>query len=112
MVTRRPFATALPKMGLLYAVGIRPGKLCGRQAFTVAPIPQPGRGRPSSLLRRGPGHEPVSVKELAMDCASGIPAGALAEEVIRPCHRDPRHCAYDRPIATIAAAEQREEECC
>lgn len=60
------FREALDELGLTYAVGVS-------SSITVwapgtGPLPTPpsaGRGRPPTRLRRAPGHEPVSVKELA-----------------------------------------------
>lgn len=106
------FRDGITEMGLFYAVGIRPGTTVWPPGVSpLPPKPQPGRGRPSSLLRRGPGHEPMSVKELAM----GLPPSAyqqvhwregsnstlssrFASLRVRPAHRD-----YWR-------SEQREEE--
>ena len=106
------FRDGITEMGLFYAVGIRPGTTVWPPGVSpLPPIPQRGRGRPSSLLRRGPGHEPMSVKALAM----GLPPSAFqqvrwregsnstlssrfASVRVRPAHRD-----YWR-------SEQREEE--
>ena len=106
------FRDGITEMGLFYAVGIRPGTTVWPPGVSpLPPIPQQGRGRPSSLLRRGPGHEPMSVKALAM----GLPPSAFqqvpwregsnstlssrfASVRVRPAHRD-----YWR-------SEQREEE--
>lgn len=65
------FRDGMTALGLLYAVGIRPATTVW--ALGVSPLPPKpwhGRGRQPSLLRRGPGHEPVTVKALAM----GLPA--------------------------------------
>ncbi len=106
------FRDAVTEMGLLYAVGIRPATTVWPPGVSpLPPIPQKGRGRPSSLLRRGPGHEPASVKEVAM----GLPTEAyqqvhwregsnsalssrFAALRVRPAHRD------------IWRSEQRAEE--
>jgi SRSO17 transposase len=106
------FRDGITEMGLLYAVGIRPGTTAWPPGVSpLPPIPQKGRGRPSSLLRRGPGHEPMSVKEIAM----ALPADAyqhvhwregsnstlssrFAALRVRPAHRD------------IWRSEQRAEE--
>ena len=70
------FRDSITEMGLLYALGIRSGTTVWPPGVSpLPPIPQPGRGRPSSLLRRGPGHEPISVKELAL----GLPPGAYQQ---------------------------------
>lgn len=60
------FRDALDELGLTYAVGVS----VGHSIWAPGTGPQPtathcGRGRPPTRLRRGPGHEPVSVKELA-----------------------------------------------
>ncbi len=61
------FRDGVTALGLLYAVGIKPAtSVWGPGMSPLPPIPQAGAGRPTSLLRRGPGHELVSVKELAM----------------------------------------------
>lgn len=106
------FRDGMTELGLLYAVGIRPGTTVWAPGISpLPPIPQPGRGRPSTLLRRGPGHEPTAVKALAM----GLPLAAYQQVSwregtntvlssrftalrVRPAHRD-----YWR-------SEQREEE--
>lgn len=96
------FRDGMTELGLLYAVGIRPGTTVWAPGTSpLPPIPQPGRGRPSTLLRRGPGHEPTAVKALAM----GLPSAAyqqvswregtntalssrFAALRVRPAHRD------------------------
>jgi SRSO17 transposase len=106
------FRDGMTELGLLYAVGIRPGTTVWAPGISpLPPIPQPGWGRPSTLLRRGPGHEPTAVKALAM----GLPSASyqqvswregtntalssrFAALRVRPAHRD-----YWR-------SEQREEE--
>lgn len=61
------FRDTLAQMGLLYTVGIRPATTVWPPGIEpLAPKPSSGRGRPSTLLRRAPGHEPVAVKDLAM----------------------------------------------
>lgn len=61
------FRDGMTELGLLYAVGIKPGTTVWPPGVApLPPAPPKGRGRPASLLRRGPGHEPSSVKELAM----------------------------------------------
>lgn len=106
------FRDGITELGLLYAVGIRPGTTVWAPGVSpLPPIPQPGPGRPTSLLRRGPGHEPTAVKALAM----GLPSASYQQVSwregtntvlssrftalrVRPAHRD-----YWR-------SEQREEE--
>lgn len=106
------FRDGMTEMGLLYSVGIRPGTTAWAPGVVpLPPLPHQGRGRPSTLLRRGPGHEPATVKELAM----GLNADAYQEVCwregsnatlssrfaairVRPAHRD------------IYRSEQRAEE--
>lgn len=106
------FRDGITELGLLYAVGIRPGTTVWAPGISpLPPIPQPGPGRPTSLLRRGPGHEPTAVKALAI----GLPSASYQQVSwregtntvlssrftalrVRPAHRD-----YWR-------SEQREEE--
>ena len=60
------FREALEELGLTYAVGVSSDVTVW--APGTRPLPttaSPGRGRPPTRLRRAPGHEPVSVKELA-----------------------------------------------
>lgn len=62
------FRDGITDLGLIYAVGIRP--MTNVWAPGVEPLPPKawaGHGRQPERLRRAPGHEPVSVKILAMD---------------------------------------------
>lgn len=96
------FREALEAMELAYAVGIESST--DVWAPGTAPLPPKayaGRGKPSTLLRRAPGHEPLSAKELAL----GLPAKAWHKVTwregtntllssrfawlrVRPAHRD------------------------
>jgi SRSO17 transposase len=96
------FRDGLTELGLLYAVGVRPATSVWAPGVTpLPPKPWNGRGKPAKLLRRGPGHEPVAVKALAM----GLPEDAyqsvtwregsnaalqsrFAAVRVRPAHRD------------------------
>ena len=96
------FRDGLTAMGLLYAVGIGPATTVW--APGTSPLPPKawsGRGRPATRLRRKPGHEPVSVKALAMNLApqawqtvawrEGTNAelsGRFAALRVRPARRD------------------------
>ncbi len=61
------FRENLTELGLLYAVGIRSTTTVWPPGVSPLPAkPASGPGRPPKLLRRAPGHEPVSVKTLAM----------------------------------------------
>lgn len=96
------FREALDELGLTYAVGVSssttvwaPGK---------GPLPTPshqGRGRPPTRLRRAPGHEPVSLKELAFvlkrsvwkkvawrEGTNKILSSRFARVRVRAAHRD------------------------
>lgn len=61
------FRAAITAAGLTYAVAVQSNAALWPP--DVAPLPAKpwnGHGRPPSQLRRGPGHEPLSAKELAM----------------------------------------------
>ncbi len=58
---------ALDELGLTYAVGvISTTTVWAPGTAPLAPPAAPGRGRPRTRLLRAPGHEPVSVKDLAL----------------------------------------------
>lgn len=60
------FREALEELGLTYAVGVTSSVTVWAPGTTpLPPAPYAGRGRQPTRLRRGPGHEPVSVKEIA-----------------------------------------------
>ena len=97
------FRDGLAALGLLYAVGIRPATTVW--APGTAPLPPKawvGRGAKPTKLRREPGHEPVSVKALAMSLApeawqAGVTwregtnealSGRFAALRVRAAHRD------------------------
>jgi SRSO17 transposase len=62
------FREGLTALGLLYAVGVRPAtSVWAPGVAPLPPKPWSGMGKPPKLLRRAPGHEPVSVKSLALD---------------------------------------------
>jgi SRSO17 transposase len=61
------FREALTERGLSYAVGIASStSVWPPSQQPLPPKPYSGMGRPPKLLRRRPGHEPVSVKDLAL----------------------------------------------
>ncbi len=96
------FREGITELGLLYAAGIRPAtSVWAPGTAPLPPKPWSGRGKPPTLLRRTPGHEPTAVKELAMQ----LPASAwqtvtwregtnaalssrFAAVRVRPAHRD------------------------
>jgi SRSO17 transposase len=96
------FRDGLTEMGLLYAVGIRPGtSVWGPGMTPLPPKPWSGRGKPPTLLRRAPGHEPLSVKALAMQTPQAAYrtvnwregtntalSSRFAAVRVRPAHRD------------------------
>jgi SRSO17 transposase len=96
------FRDALSTLELQYAVGVNSQTHGGAPGVQpLPPKPQKRTGRPPKLLRRGPGHEPVSVKKLALElpeCAwstvtwregSNVPlTGRFAAVRVRPSHRD------------------------
>jgi SRSO17 transposase len=60
------FRESLSELQLAYAVGvISTTTVWAPGSGPLAPTPYQGRGRVPSRLRRAPGHEPVSVKQLA-----------------------------------------------
>jgi SRSO17 transposase len=65
------FRDGITELGMLYAVGIRPGTTVW--APGTAPLPPKvwsGRGIRPTKLRRAPGNEPVTVKALAMELST------------------------------------------
>ena len=60
------FRTGLSALDLTYVVGVQPTLSVWRPGEEpLPPKPWGGKGRPPSLLRRAPGHKPVSAKVLA-----------------------------------------------
>lgn len=61
------FRDPVSEFGLQYAVGIRSNtRVWAPGTAPLPPEPSTGKsGRPRSLLRRAPGHEPIGVKDLA-----------------------------------------------
>jgi SRSO17 transposase len=96
------FREALEAMELEYAVGIGPAT--GVWAPGTAPLPPRsygGRGIKPTALQRGPGHEPVSVKDLALglkpkawhivawrEGTNSMLSSRFALLRVRPAHRD------------------------
>ena len=96
------FRDGLTAMGLLYAVGIRPTTTVWAPGTEpLPPKPWSGRGRRPTQLRREVGHEPVSVKALAMSLEPKVwrtvtwregtnteLSGRFAALRVRPAHQD------------------------
>jgi SRSO17 transposase len=96
------FREALKAMELAYAVGIESSTSVWVPGTTpLPPKAYGGRGKPSTLLRRAPGHAPLSARNLAL----GLPGNAwhkiawregtntllssrFARLRVRPAHRD------------------------
>jgi SRSO17 transposase len=96
------FRTGLTEIGLTYVVAVQSSiRLWSPGTQPLPPKPWSGRGRPPSLVRRQPGHAPVSAKELAQALpedawrritwreGSKAPlASRFAAIRVRPAHRD------------------------
>jgi SRSO17 transposase len=96
------FREALEAMELHYAVGIGPAtSVWAPGTAPLPPRPYGGRGIRPTALQRGPGHEPVPVKELALQLAATAwhtvawregTNNALSSRFallrVRPAHRD------------------------
>ena len=55
------------ELGLEYCLGVRSSTTVWPEGHSPSPRePRKKRDRPPSLLRRGPGHHPISVKELIL----------------------------------------------
>lgn len=64
--TDTSFREEITKLGLLYSVGVQPGiSVWAPGTEPLPPKPRQKMGRPPTQLRRGPGHQPLSVKVLA-----------------------------------------------
>ena len=96
------FRDGITALGLAYAVGIMSSTSVWQHGQEpLPPKPWSGNGRPTSALRRGAGHQPVPVKQMAL----GLPKKAwrrvtwregtnakltsrFAAVRVRPAHRD------------------------
>lgn len=99
------FRDGITKLGMAYAVGIRPATSVW--APETAPLPPKawsGHGIPPTKLRRAPGHQPVSVKALAQALPSSAwqnvswrqgsnaaLSSRFAAVRVHPAHRDDRN---------------------
>ena len=100
--TDTSFRAGLTEIGLKYCVGVQPA--VSVWAPGTGPLPPKPRGKKGPLpkrLRRGPGHNPVSVKTLAQglaekawekiywrDGSNGKMVSRFAAVRVRPAHRD------------------------
>ena len=106
------FREELTRMGLLYAVGVRPGTTVWAPGVEpLAAKPCSGHGRRSTSLRRAPGHEPCTIKALAMS----VPP----EQYQSVNWREGTNCALSSRFARVRVraahrdyglSEQREQE--
>jgi SRSO17 transposase len=96
------FRVGVGALDLRYVLGIRSATTVWPPGMApLPPKPWSGRGRPPARLRRGPDHQPVSVKDLALSLPRrawrtvGWREGSRAELTsrfaarrVRPAHRD------------------------
>ena len=96
------FRDGITALGMLYAVGIRPGATVWAPGTApLAPKAWVGRGIRPTKLRREPGNEPMTVKALAMalapqawstvtwrEGANNELSGRFTALRVRPAHRD------------------------
>jgi SRSO17 transposase len=97
------FRTDLTELGLQYIVGIESNATVWKPGQQPLPAPprKPGRGATPKRLRRAEDHQPVSVRQLALDLPSsawkdigwrqgnrGILRSRFAAVRVRPAHRD------------------------
>jgi SRSO17 transposase len=100
------FREELEAMELDYVVGIGPGtSVWGPDSGPLPPKPYRGRGTRPTRLQRGPRHEPLSVKELALalptqawskvawrEGTNAELSSRFARVRVRPAHRDYLRC--------------------
>lgn len=107
------FREGVRALGLLYAMAIRERTTVW--TADLAPLPAlpriPGPGRTPSLLRRAPSHEPVAVKQLALELAP--------DQYRQVCWREGSNSPLSSRFAAVRVraahrdywmSEQREEE--
>jgi len=77
-----PFRTALTQLGLTYMVGIESSTTVWEPGQQPLPAPprRPGRGATPKRLQRDTDHQPISVKQLALD----LPSSAWKDIAWRP----------------------------
>ena len=77
-----PFRTALTQLGLSYMVGIESSTTVWKPGQQPLPAPprKPGRGATPKRLQRDADHQPISVKQLALD----LPSSAWKDIAWRP----------------------------
>jgi SRSO17 transposase len=97
------FRTALTQLGLQYVVGIESNATVWEPGQQPLPVParKPGRGAPPKRLQRNADHQPISVKQLALDLPPSVwkeigwrqgseetLRSRFAAVRVRPAHRD------------------------
>jgi len=98
-----PFRTALTQLGLTYVVGVESSTTVWEPGQQPLPAPprKPGRGATPKRMQRNAEHQPVSVKQLALDLPSAAwkdmswrqgsqetLRSRFAAVRVRPAHRD------------------------
>src|SRR6202163_953898 len=97
------FRTELTQLGLEYAVGIESNATIWEPGQQPLPVPtrKPGRGAPPKHLQRNADHQPISVKQLALELPRSVwkdiawrqgcqetLRSRFAAVRVRPAHRD------------------------
>jgi len=104
------FRDGLTDLELLYVVGVTPQiNVWPPGVEPLPPKPRKQTGRPPKLLRRGPGHEPVNIKTLALELPSdawrmvtwregtnALLTSRFTALRVRPSHRDYWHTEVRR----------------
>lgn len=104
--TEFAFREELEAMGLAYVAGIQPATTVWAPGCAPrVPKPRTGPGRQPTRLQRGPGHQPQSVKELALalppqawrkvawrEGTNTVLCSRFARLRIRPAHQDYQRC--------------------
>ncbi|CAO3352415.1 Transposase [Azospirillum palustre] len=84
-------------LGLAYVAGVQSSLTVWPPGVEpLPPKPWSGKGRPPKLLRRAPGHEPISVKALAGGLALRDVAGRHERAIGLPFRRRSRSCRAPR----------------
>ena len=98
-----PFRSAVTELGLQYVVGVESSTTVWKPGQQPLPAPprKPGRGASPKRLQRNADHQPVSVKQLALDLPpsawkqigwrqgrQGMLRSRFAAVRVRPAHRD------------------------
>jgi SRSO17 transposase len=118
------FREALEAMQLAYALGVGPATGVWAPGTTpLLPDRHDGRGKQPMLLRRGPGHAPLSVKQLALrleakawrpvtwrEGTNTMLSSRFARLRVRPAHRDYRQNAWRAEVWLLIEWPKGEKE--